>query len=111
MIKLVILAAVFVAAVAVEKSLELPKARITLRARTKNAASSDFLVVVDAFDVTGAPADTTAPAVTITSPTSGASVSGTVTVRADATDDVNVVAVQFFVDGSPLAARISRPRL
>jgi hypothetical protein len=72
--------------------------------RTKNQASSDFLVVVDAFDVTGAPPDTTAPTVSVTSPASGASVSGTTTVRADAVDNVDVVGVQFFLDGSPLAA-------
>jgi len=72
--------------------------------RTKNAASTDYLVVADAFDVTGAPPDTTPPTVTITSPTNGAPVGGTVTVAADASDDVAVVGVQFFMDGSPLAA-------
>jgi hypothetical protein len=71
--------------------------------RTKNQASSDFVVVVDAFDVTGAPTDTTPPTVAVTSPTAGAKVSGTLIVRADASDDVEVVGVQFFVDGSPLS--------
>ena len=44
--------------------------------------------------------DVTAPTVSITAPTSGATVSGTaVTISADATDDVAVVGVKFFVDG------------
>jgi hypothetical protein len=71
--------------------------------RTKNAASTDFYVAVDAFDVAGAPPDTTPPAVAINSPANGASVSATATVTAGASDDVAVVGVQFFVDGSPLA--------
>src|SRR3954470_3323446 len=71
--------------------------------RTRNAASSDYYVVVDAFDVAGAPPDTTPPSVAISAPIAGASVNGTATVTADASDDVAVVGVQFFVDGAPLA--------
>src|SRR6202035_5844843 len=37
--------------------------------RTKNDASSDYLVAVDAFDVTGAPPDTTPPTVAVPPPT------------------------------------------
>lgn len=50
------------------------------------------------------PTDTTPPTVAITSPTSGATVSGTVAVRASASDNVAVAGVQFFVDGSPIGA-------
>jgi len=71
--------------------------------RTRNAASSDYYVAVDAFDVAGAPPDTTPPSVAISAPVAGAMVSGTATVRADASDDVAVVGVQFLVDGVPLA--------
>lgn len=42
------------------------------------------------------------PQVDITQPTSGAAVSGSVTIEADATDDVGVSQVAFFADGSPL---------
>ena len=72
--------------------------------RTKNEASSDYLVSVDAFDVTGTPPDQTPPDADISAPAGGTSANGTVTVRADAADDVAVVGVQFFLDGAPLAA-------
>ncbi|MGC1089477.1 MAG: immunoglobulin domain-containing protein, partial [Candidatus Acidiferrum sp.] len=42
--------------------------------------------------------DTTPPKVSITSPVSGATVSGTITVSATATDNVGVASVQFLVD-------------
>src|SRR5438876_267011 len=48
--------------------------------------------------------DTTAPTVSITSPANGATVSGTITVSADAADDIGVVGVQFFGDGASLGA-------
>jgi hypothetical protein len=70
--------------------------------RTKNTASSDFIVIVDAFDIAGAPPDASGPTVSITSPTSGATVFGTVPVRASAGDDNGVAAVTFFVDGVQL---------
>ena len=45
------------------------------------------------------PADTTAPTTAITSPSSGATVSGTTTVTASASDAVGVTNVEFYVDG------------
>jgi len=56
-----------------------------------------------ARDVAGQ-TDTTPPNVSITSPASGAAVSGTVTATATATDDTGVAGVQFQLDGSPLGA-------
>ena len=50
------------------------------------------------------PADTTAPTVSVTSPTSGATVSGTTTINATATDNIAVVGVQFRVDGVNLGS-------
>jgi leucyl aminopeptidase len=44
--------------------------------------------------------DTTPPTTSITSPASGATVSGTVTVTASASDNVGVTRVEFFVDGA-----------
>src|SRR5207247_119982 len=49
---------------------------------------------------------TTPPAVSVTAPVNGASVSGTVTVSATASDDVGVAGVQFLLDGAPLGAEL-----
>ena len=51
-----------------------------------------------------ATADTTPPTVSITSPTGGATVSGSVTVNANASDNGSVAGVQFKVDGTNLGA-------
>jgi len=48
--------------------------------------------------------DKTPPTVTITSPTNGSLVSGTISVSADASDNVGVAGVQFKLDGAPLGA-------
>src|SRR5438309_10346490 len=45
-------------------------------------------------------ADTTPPTVSITAPAAGATVPGTVTVSATASDNVGVVGVQFRLDGA-----------
>ncbi len=44
--------------------------------------------------------DTTAPGVSISAPANGATVSGTTTVRATASDNVGVTQVEFYVDGA-----------
>ena len=48
--------------------------------------------------------DTTAPTVSITAPTGGTTVSGTITVSANASDNVGVSGVQFKLDGANLGA-------
>jgi len=54
--------------------------------------------------------DTVAPTgVTITAPTNGASVTGQVTINANASDSVGVVSVSFYVDGQLLATDSSSP--
>ena len=50
------------------------------------------------------PPDTTAPTVAISAPAGGATVSGNVTISANASDNVVVAGVQFFVDGNTLSA-------
>jgi predicted amidohydrolase len=50
------------------------------------------------------PPDQTPPVVALTSPASGASVSGSITVAATASDNVGVAAVRFLLDGAPLGA-------
>jgi hypothetical protein len=54
----------------------------------------------------GPPTDTTAPTVAITAPASGATVNGTTTLSATASDDVGVAGVQFTLDGANLGAEI-----
>ena len=48
--------------------------------------------------------DTTPPTVTMTGPAAGATVSGTITVSANASDNVGVLGVQFLVDGANTGA-------
>ncbi|MBI5530722.1 MAG: DUF4082 domain-containing protein [Candidatus Doudnabacteria bacterium] len=78
------------------------------RVRSKDAAgnlaaSGDFT-----FTTASAP-DATAPIVSITSPTDGAAVSGTVNVAASASDNVGVVRVEFYLDGVLKATDTSTP--
>ena len=71
--------------------------------RLYNRAQSQSEVQTDMNTPLSAPAfDPTAPSVTITSPPNDAVVSGNRTITADATDDVGVTGVQFYVDGTPL---------
>lgn len=59
--------------------------------------------------VTVTPPDTTPPAVAITAPTTGSTVSGVVSVTANASDNVAVASVQFQLDGAALGAVITNP--
>jgi Zn-dependent metalloprotease len=78
------------------------------RAGTIAVAGSYDVNVADAWDEVGV--DTalcggggdSAPSTTITNPTNGATVFGTVSVMADASDDNGVTQVEFFVDGSSI---------
>ncbi len=58
-----------------------------------------------------APIDTTAPAVSITAPAANASVSGTLTITAGATDAVGVSSVRFYVDGTLFRTDLGAPYL
>lgn len=57
----------------------------------------------------GSGGDTTPPLVNVTSPSNGATVSGTVTVTVNATDDVGVARVELLVDGNPVATDTAAP--
>jgi poly(hydroxyalkanoate) depolymerase family esterase len=54
-------------------------------------------------------ADTTAPTVSLTAPSPGASVSGQVRLTANAADNVGVTQVQFLVDGTPVGTDTTTP--
>src|SRR5947208_658676 len=73
----------------------------TLTAVARDAAgnrTTSAAVTVTVFN------DTTPPTVSITSPVSGATVGGTTSVTANASDNVGVVGVQFLFDGANLGA-------
>ena len=73
----------------------------TLRAVARDALGVRYTsdpVVVTVFN------DTTPPTVAVTSPASGATVTGTVAVTASASDDVGVVGVRFELDGAALGS-------
>ena len=53
-----------------------------------------------ALDDAGGGGDTTAPTTSITAPANGATVSGTTTVSASASDNVGVTKVEFYLDGA-----------
>src|SRR5206468_3038368 len=77
----------------------------TLTARARDAAGN--ATTSSAVTVTvsnGPPPDTTPPTVSITSPASGQTVSGTTSVTANAADNVGVAGVQFLLDGANLGA-------
>jgi hypothetical protein len=84
----------------------------TTTAYTDNVAAGTYYYLITAQDVGGyvsspsnqatgtSQPDTTPPTATMTSPANGATVSGTVAVAANATDDVAVASVQFVLDGT-----------
>src|SRR5205809_987801 len=85
-------------------------------ANTGLSPSTTYTYTVAAYDAAGnlsapsssasattpAPPDTTPPTVSITSPVSGATVGGTTSVTASASDNIGVVGVQFLLDGANL---------
>ena len=84
---------------------------------TLNAANGSHTVSAVARDAAGNRStasvtvtvfnDTTAPSVSVTSPAAGATVSGAVTLAANASDNVGVVGVQFQVDGNNFGAELT----
>ncbi|TML08512.1 MAG: hypothetical protein E6G39_17755 [Actinobacteria bacterium] len=70
-----------------------------------NANGSEMFLLD--FGGNSPPADGTAPVAAISSPSAGATVFGTVTVSATATDNVGVTSVQFAIDGVNLGAAVA----
>ena len=86
---------------------------MTAPANTAQAPPGDYMVyVLDTNNVPSvariiqlaAPADTTGPSVSITAPAAGATVSGSTSVTANASDNDSVAGVQFKLDGANLGA-------
>ena len=63
--------------------------------------------VAAAVSVTVANTDTTGPTVSVTSPAGGATVAGTLSVTASATDPSGMAGVQFLLDGANLGAEVT----
>ncbi|RYZ40897.1 MAG: PHB depolymerase family esterase [Myxococcaceae bacterium] len=71
-----------------------------LVARAYDAAGNTAASSTVTVTVSGGTSDTTAPTVSLTSPSGGATLTGTVTLTANATDDRGVTRVDFLVDGA-----------
>jgi peptidoglycan/xylan/chitin deacetylase (PgdA/CDA1 family) len=75
----------------------------TVTAVARDAAGNSTTSTGVTFTVV-APVDTTAPTVSVTAPTNNASVTGTINLTANGSDNVGVVGVQFLVDGNLVGA-------
>lgn len=56
-----------------------------------------------------APSDSTPPSISITSPANGATVSGAITISANASDNVGVTRVEFYIDGTIFSTDTGAP--
>jgi Bacterial Ig domain len=77
----------------------LPNGPHTLQAVATDAANNSASTATITVTVSNTPPDTTPPTVSIGAPAAGATVSGTATVSASASDNVAVAKVELFVDG------------
>ena len=79
----------------------------SITARARDAAGNQTTSAAVSVTVANAAPDTTAPTVSVSAPATGATVSGTVSVSAGASDNVGVAGVQFLLDGANLGAEIT----
>ncbi len=90
----------------------LPNGAATLYAKAFDAkpnSAQSAGVAVNVANVVAPPPDVTPPTVSITSPTGGAAVSGTITVSANASDNVGVNRVELYVNGTLVGIDASAP--
>ncbi|HTK82646.1 MAG TPA: glycosyl hydrolase family 18 protein, partial [Bacteroidota bacterium] len=78
----------------------------TLSATARDAAGNTTTGSIP-LTIANLNADTTPPAISITFPLTGATVSNTIAISANATDNVSVAGVQFKLDGSNLGSEIT----
>lgn len=86
-----------------------PSTQYSFYVRAVDAAGNISNNSNTATATTQAAADTTKPSVNITSPSNGATVSGTTTISANATDNVGVTKVEFLIDGAVVHTDNSSP--
>lgn len=80
-----------------------------LKAVARDAAGNSATDDDTTVQVTGGVVDMTDPVVNITAPANGATVSGMVTISANATDDFSVARVEFLVDGASVGEATAAP--
>ena len=78
--------------------------RVYSRALSQAEIQTDMITPIGS---TPPPPDTTPPTVSMSSPANGATVSGTTTVSASASDNVAVAGVQFLLDGNNLGSEVA----
>ncbi|HXA85216.1 MAG TPA: alkaline phosphatase family protein [Candidatus Dormibacteraeota bacterium] len=79
---------------------------------TEDASLQTSFVLDDfALNVTAPASDTTPPTTSITSPANGATVSGTTTINATASDNVGVTQIQILIDGAAAASNTNATSL
>jgi YVTN family beta-propeller protein len=76
----------------------------TLTARARDAAGNQTTSATVSVTVSNAAPDTTPPTVGVSAPAAGATVTGTVSLSANAGDNIGVAGVQFLIDGANLGA-------
>jgi hypothetical protein len=81
-----------------------PNGAHALRAVARDAAGNATTSAAINVNVNNTSADSTPPTVSISSPVSGVTINGTITVTATASDNVAVTSVQFTVDGTNIGA-------
>jgi len=81
----------------------------TIQVKAYDKSGNFGTSAVTTVTVDNTAADTTAPTCSITSPASGAAVKGTSTISANATDNVGVAKVEFYVDGSLIGTDTASP--
>jgi len=82
-----------------------PGTTYTYTVSALDAAGNESAQSVSASGTTQSlPSDTTPPAISLTAPSPGATLTGSTTVSANASDNVGVVGVRFLLDGADLAA-------
>jgi hypothetical protein len=85
--------------------------QIFLQGKEDSILQTSFVVDDFALNVTTPGVDTTPPTTSVTAPSNGATVSGTVAVNATAADDVGVTQMQILIDGSVVASNTNATSL
>lgn len=80
-----------------------------IAAQARDAAGNQGEAMVTVTVTGGAPADTTPPTITITSPEDGATVSGVIRINAEGMDDTRVAATVLLIDGERKGTGIFPP--
>lgn len=89
---------------AIMDTTQAPNGSYSMTTIARDAAGNTATSAPVSFTINNGLVDITAPSVTVTSPANGATISGTVTVGATATDNTAIADVQFFINGVEIQA-------